>query len=186
VTFSPDSDWIRIALPHARALLGTAAGSALFVIALLASGQSSHHHGDTRGQVVMEGFMHWRLRPAAPPHHPPAGDHPRPCSSSEIRGDESVNDLLTLSQVVLRAAIAVRDVSAVAFHEFRQKNGQMETWLVSDAWRLEQCDNLLTAMDFYGLPESLKSAWHIIVANRRVNMYKTILLTLDCTPPIAP
>src|SRR5690242_14429272 len=41
VTFSPDSDWIRIAYLTLAPLLGTAAGSVLFVVALLASGQSS-------------------------------------------------------------------------------------------------------------------------------------------------
>src|SRR5579864_5073404 len=63
VTFSPDSDWIRIAYLTLAPLLGTAAASALFVIALLASGQSSTITGTLAGQVVMEGFMHWRIQP---------------------------------------------------------------------------------------------------------------------------
>src|SRR6185312_815311 len=54
VTFSPDSDWIRIAYLTLAPLLGTAAGSALFVVALLASGQSSTITGTLAGQVVME------------------------------------------------------------------------------------------------------------------------------------
>src|SRR5438876_6187871 len=63
VAFSPDSDWIRIAYLTLAPLLGTTAASALFVVALLASGQSSTITGTLAGQVVMEGFMHWRVKP---------------------------------------------------------------------------------------------------------------------------
>ena len=63
VTFSPDSDWIRVAYLTLAPLLGTVAASTLFAVALLASGQSSTITGTLAGQVVMEGFMHWRIRP---------------------------------------------------------------------------------------------------------------------------
>jgi manganese transport protein len=42
---------------------GTALASVLFAVALLASGQSSTLTGTLAGQVVMEGFVHLRLRP---------------------------------------------------------------------------------------------------------------------------
>ena len=60
---APDSDWIRVAYLTLAPLLGTAAASTLFAVALLASGQSSTITGTLAGQVVMEGFMHWRIRP---------------------------------------------------------------------------------------------------------------------------
>src|SRR6185312_8500168 len=41
VHFSSDSDWIRVAYLTLAPLLGTALGSTLFAVALLASGQSS-------------------------------------------------------------------------------------------------------------------------------------------------
>src|SRR5437879_2091815 len=44
-------------------LLGVSFASALFAIALLASGQNSTLTGTLAGQVVMEGFLHIRLRP---------------------------------------------------------------------------------------------------------------------------
>ena len=59
--FSADSDWIRVAYLTLAPLLGTAAASTLFAVALLASGQSSTITGTLAGQVVMEGFMHWRI-----------------------------------------------------------------------------------------------------------------------------
>src|SRR5207237_10038019 len=58
-----DIDWIRVAYLTFAPLLGTAAASTLFAVALLASGQSSTITGTLAGQVVMEGFMHWRLKP---------------------------------------------------------------------------------------------------------------------------
>jgi manganese transport protein len=44
-------------------LLGTSAASAMFAIALLCSGQSSTLTGTLAGQIVMEGFLDFRMRP---------------------------------------------------------------------------------------------------------------------------
>ena len=44
-------------------LLGAAGASTLFAIALLASGQNSSITGTLAGQVVMEGFIHFKLSP---------------------------------------------------------------------------------------------------------------------------
>lgn len=44
-------------------LLGTSLASTAFAVALLASGQSSTITGTLAGQIVMEGFMHIRLKP---------------------------------------------------------------------------------------------------------------------------
>lgn len=63
INFSADSDWIRVAYLTLAPLLGIAVASPLFAIALLASGQSSTITGTFAGQVVMEGFMHWRIKP---------------------------------------------------------------------------------------------------------------------------
>ena len=44
-------------------LLGTAAASVLFAVALLCAGQSSTLTGTMAGQIVMEGFLNFRMRP---------------------------------------------------------------------------------------------------------------------------
>jgi manganese transport protein len=44
-------------------LLGTTAASLLFAIALISSGQSSTLTGTLAGQIVMEGFLHFKIRP---------------------------------------------------------------------------------------------------------------------------
>ena len=110
VTFSADSDWIRVAYLTLAPLLGTAAASTLFAVALLAAGQSSTITGTLAGQVVMEGFMHWRIKPwlrrvitrvlAILPAVLIIG----------LRGDSSVTELLTLSQVILALAASFCDV----------------------------------------------------------------------------
>ena len=44
-------------------LLGTAAAGVVFAVALLCSGQSSTLTGTMAGQIVMEGFLNFRMRP---------------------------------------------------------------------------------------------------------------------------
>ncbi len=44
-------------------LLGVTGASVLFALALLASGQNSTLTGTLAGQIVMEGFIQWRMRP---------------------------------------------------------------------------------------------------------------------------
>jgi manganese transport protein len=161
VNFGADSDWIRIAYLTLAPLLGVAAGSTLFAVALLASGQSSTITGTLAGQVVMEGFMHWRLAPwvrrlltrtlAILPAILIIG----------IRGDSSVNDLLTLSQVVLALQLPFAMFPLMQFTSSRRRMGRWKNgaFLLAAGWGSAL---LITAMDFYGLPESLKAAWHVI------------------------
>jgi manganese transport protein len=162
VTFSPDSDWIRIAYLTLAPLLGTAAGSALFVIALLASGQSSTITGTLAGQVVMEGFMHWRMRPWLRRVITRALAILPAIFIIGLRGDGSVNDLLTLSQVVLALQLPFAMFPLLHFTSSRKRMGawKLGWFLLVAGWGSAI---LITALDVYGLPDSLKSAWHVIV-----------------------
>jgi manganese transport protein len=162
VSFNAHSDWIRIAYLTLAPLLGTAMASTLFVVALLASGQSSTITGTLAGQVVMEGFMHWRIRPwlrrlitralAIIPAIVVIG----------IRGDASVNDLLTLSQVVLALQLPFAMFPLLHFTSSSEKmRGWKNGWLLmAGGWGSAI---LITALDLWGLPDSLRSAWHVIV-----------------------
>jgi manganese transport protein len=162
VTFSPDSDWIRIAYLTLAPLLGTAAGSALFVVALLASGQSSTITGTLAGQVVMEGFMHWRLRPWLRRLITRAVAIIPAILIIGLRGDNSVNDLLTLSQVVLALQLPFAMFPLLHFTSSRKRMGKWKLgWFMLIAgWGSAI---FITALDLFGLPESLKSAWQVIV-----------------------
>lgn len=162
VQFSPDSDWIRIAYLTLAPLLGTAAASGLFVIALLASGQSSTITGTLAGQVVMEGFMHWRIRPWLRRLITRALAIIPAVLIIGVRGNGSVNDLLTLSQVVLALQLPFAMFPLLHFTSTRKKMGEWKLgrFLLIAGWGSAI---FITAMDIYGLPDSLKSAWHVIV-----------------------
>jgi manganese transport protein len=164
VTFSADSDWIRIAYLTLAPLLGTAAGSALFVIALLASGQSSTITGTLAGQVVMEGFMHWRMKPWLRRVITRAMAIIPAVLIIGIRGDGSVNDLLTLSQVILALQLPFAMFPLLHFTSSRSKMGawKLGWFLLLAGWTSAA---IITVMDICGLPESLKSAWHIVVGH---------------------
>src|SRR6266851_6928523 len=161
ITFSANSDWIRIAYLTLAPLLGTSIASTLFVVALLASGQSSTITGTLAGQVVMEGFMHWRLKPwlrrlttrtlAIIPAVVIIG----------IRGDSSVNDLLTLSQVVLALQLPFAMFPLLHFTSSQAKMGAWKSgmFLMIAGW---SSAILITALDIWGLPDSIKSAWHVL------------------------
>ncbi len=161
VKFSADSDWIRVAYLTLAPLLGTAAASTLFAVALLASGQSSTITGTLAGQVVMEGFMRWRIQPwvrrlitrllAILPAVFIIG----------LRGEGSVTDLLTLSQVVLALQLPFAMLPLLHFTSSRNRMGAWKNgWLLLiGGWASAM---LITAMDIYGLPASLKAAWHVI------------------------
>jgi manganese transport protein len=162
VHFSAESDWIRVAYLTLAPLLGTALASTLFAVALLASGQSSTITGTLAGQVVMEGFMHWRIRPwvrrlitrtlAILPAVFIIG----------VRGDSSVTDLLTLSQVVLALQLPFAMFPLLQFTSSRKRMGQWKNGkiLLIAGWASAI---LITVMDIFGLPDSFKAAWHVIM-----------------------
>jgi manganese transport protein len=161
ITFSEDSDWIRVAYLTLAPLLGTAAASTLFAVALLASGQSSTITGTLAGQVVMEGFMHWRIKAwvrrlitrllAILPAIFIIG----------LRGEGSVTDLLTLSQVVLALQLPFAMFPLLHFTSSRKRMGKWKNgwFLLIAGWTSAI---LITAMDLYGLPDSLRAAWQVI------------------------
>jgi manganese transport protein len=162
VKFSGDSDWIRIAYLTLAPLLGTTVASTLFAVALLASGQSSTITGTLAGQVVMEGFMHWRIKPwvrrlitrtlAILPAVFIIG----------LRGDSSVTDLLTLSQVVLALQLPFAMFPLLHFTSSGKRMGSWKNgwFLLTAGWGSAI---LITVMDIYGLPDSLKAAWQVVV-----------------------
>ena len=164
ITFSAESDWIRIAYLTLAPLLGTTFASTLFVIALLASGQSSTITGTLAGQVVMEGFMSWRIQPWVRRLITRAMAIIPAIMVIGIRGDASVNDLLTLSQVVLALQLPFAMFPLLAFTSSRKRMGRWRSgkFLLIAGW---SSAILITALDVWGLPDSLKTAWHVIIGS---------------------
>jgi len=164
IPFSPSSDWIRIAYLTLAPLLGTALGSTLFVIALLASGQSSTITGTLAGQVVMEGFMRWRIQPWLRRLITRALAIIPAIVIIGARGDASVNNLLTLSQVVLALQLPFAMFPLLHFTSSRKRMGAWRSgaFLLAAGWGSAI---LITALDIWGLPDSLRTAWHVITGS---------------------
>jgi len=161
ITFGDTTDWIRVAYLTLAPLIGVAAAGPLFAIALLASGQSSTITGTLAGQVVMEGFMHWRVRPWVRRMITRTLAILPAVFIIGLRGESSVNDLLTLSQVVLALQLPLAMVPLLYFTSRRKYMGIYRNgwFLILAGWG--SC-LLITAMDFYGFPDSIKTAWSVV------------------------
>jgi len=161
IVFNADADWIQVAYLTLAPLVGTALASGFFAVALLASGQSSTITGTLAGQVVMEGFMHWKIKPWV------RRLITRLCAIVPaivfiaFRGDGSVTDLLTLSQVVLALQLPLAMFPLMYFVCSRKRMGtQRLGWFLRTAgWA--SC-LLITALDIYGLPGALHDAWGVL------------------------
>jgi manganese transport protein len=161
VSFGEDADWIRVAYLTLTPLMAAGSASLLFAIALLASGQSSTITGTLAGQVVMEGFTRWRIQPwvrrlvtrliAILPAVLVIG----------VYGNTSVTDLLVLSQVVLAMQLPFAMIPLLYFTSRRKIMGDFRNgwFLLSFGW--VSCV-LITALDIYGLPDTLEKAWKVI------------------------
>jgi manganese transport protein len=162
VEFGENTDWIRVAYLTLAPLLGTAAASTLFAVALLASGQSSTITGTLAGQVVMEGFMHWRVQPWVRRMLSRALAIVPAVVIIGLRHDTSITDLLTLSQVVLALQLPLAMVPLLYFTSSRRHMGKYANGLLLLAAGWGAC-LLITALDLYGLPTLVSDAWRVII-----------------------
>lgn len=117
-------------------VLGASLASVLFGVALLASGQNSTLTGTMAGQIVMEGFLDFRMQPwlrrmltrlvAIGPAALVAG----------LYGERGVGELLILSQVILSLQLSFAVVPLVLFTGDKRKMGRFANapWLSSLAW----------------------------------------------------
>ncbi|MCX7936940.1 MAG: Nramp family divalent metal transporter [Chlorobi bacterium] len=111
-------------------LLGTTLASTAFAVALIAAGQSSTLTGTLAGQIVMEGFIRFRMRPFL-----------RRLVTRMIAivpavvvlvtmGDRGTYQLLILSQVILSMQLPFAVIPLVHFTSSREMMGE----LVSPVW----------------------------------------------------
>ena len=79
-----------------------------------------------------------------------------------MRGDGSVTDLLVLSQVVLAMQLPLAMFPLLHFTSSRKWMGNFRNgwFLLTVGWVSAV---LITALDLYGLPDSLREAWEVIV-----------------------
>jgi manganese transport protein len=111
-------------------LLGAGA-SAVFALALLASGQSSTITGTLAGQIVMEGFLNIRLRPWLRRLITRSIAIVPAAVTAILYGESGTAQLLIFSQVVLSLQLSFAVFPLVMFTSDRRKMGQFANplWL---------------------------------------------------------
>jgi len=162
IAFNADADWIQVAYLTLTPLLGAGVASLLFALALLASGQSSTITGTLAGQVVMEGFMHWKIQPWVRRLITRAAAITPAIILIAVRGQGGVNDLLNLSQFVLAIQLPLAMFPLLWFTSSRRFMGPHRNgwFLLATGWSSAL---LITALDIYGLPDALHDAMAVFV-----------------------
>src|SRR5579863_4501112 len=117
-------------------LLGASGASTLFAIALLASGQNSSITGTLAGQVVMEGFIHLRVKPWLRRLITRSIAIVPTIVVVAFRGEHGTETLLLLSQVILSLQLSFAVVPLVVFTSDRKKMGEFvnKPWLKGLSW----------------------------------------------------
>jgi manganese transport protein len=117
-------------------LLGTTLASIAFGVALLLSGQSSTMTGTMAGQIVMEGFLHIRMRPWLRRLITRLVAITPAAIAISASGDEAVLPLLILSQVVLSMQLPFAVIPLLHFTSDRQRMGTFanSAWVRILAW----------------------------------------------------
>jgi manganese transport protein len=105
-------------------LVGAAGASTLFAVALLASGQNSSITGTLAGQVVMEGFIHIRLKPWLRRLITRSLAIIPTIIVVAITGERGTEKLLILSQVILSLQLSFAVVPLVLFTGSRARMGE--------------------------------------------------------------
>jgi len=117
-------------------LLGVSFASALFAIALLASGQNSTLTGTLAGQIVMEGFLHIRLRPWLRRLITRALAIVPAVLVIGVFGESKTTQLLIVSQVVLSMQLGFAVWPLMRFTNEKAKMGEFANrlWLKILGW----------------------------------------------------
>ena len=117
-------------------LLGSAMASVLFAVALLASGQSSTLTGTMAGQIVMEGFLNFRMRPWLRRLVTRLVAIVPAALTVWYSGEQGTYKLLILSQVMLSMQLPFAVIPLIQFTSSRDKMGEFANavWVRVLAW----------------------------------------------------
>jgi len=117
-------------------LVGAVGASTLFAVALLASGQNSSITGTLAGQVVMEGFVHLRVKPWLRRLITRSLAIIPTIVVVAFRGEHGTEDLLLISQVILSLQLSFAVIPLVMFTSNPKRMGEFVNapWLKSVSW----------------------------------------------------
>ena len=117
-------------------LLGTALASTAFAVALLCAGQSSTLTGTLAGQVVMEGFIRFRMRPWLRRLVTRSVAIVPAVIVITIYGEQGTYKLLILSQVILSLQLPFAVIPLIQFTSDRARMGTFASpaWVRILAW----------------------------------------------------
>jgi manganese transport protein len=117
-------------------LMGTTFASVLFGAALLCSGQSSTLTGTMAGQIVMEGFLRFRMQPWMRRAVTRSLAIIPAALTIYFAGSRGTAQLIVLSQVVLNMQLPFAVIPLVHFTSDRQRMGAFTNgiWLKMAAW----------------------------------------------------
>jgi manganese transport protein len=117
-------------------LLGTALAGILFAVALLCSGQSSTLTGTLAGQVVMEGFLNFRMRPWLRRMLTRSVAITPAALTVYFAGEHGSYQLLILSQVILSLQLPFAVIPLIHFTNSRDRMGTFANrgWVRVLAW----------------------------------------------------
>ena len=117
-------------------LLGTAMAGFLFAIALLCSGQSSTLTGTMAGQIVMEGFLNFRMRPWLRRLLTRSMAIVPAAITVYFAGERGTFELLILSQVILSLQLPFAIIPLIHFTSDPQRMGSFvnAAWVKALAW----------------------------------------------------
>ncbi len=105
-------------------LVGAAGRARLFAIALLASGQNSSITGTLAGQIVMEGFVHLKVKPWLRRLITRSLAIVPTIAVVAFFGEQGTEKLLILSQVILSLQLSFAVVPLVIFTGSRKRMGE--------------------------------------------------------------
>ena len=139
-------------------LLGVLGASAVFALALLASGQNSTLTGTLAGQIVMEGFLNIRIRPWLRRLITRAIAIVPAAITAIFFGEHGTAQLLILSQVILSLQLSFAVFPLVRFTSERAKMGEFVNppWLKALAYTVAF---IIAALNAWLLFQTARGLW---------------------------
>lgn len=123
---------IKVAHELLQPMLGTSLAPVLFAVALIAAGQSSTITGTLAGQIVMEGYLHLRISPWVRRLMTRLIAIIPAVIVILINGEENIDSLLVLSQVILSLQLGFAIIPLIHFTSDKKNMGAfaIKPWVI--------------------------------------------------------